>query len=77
MAECLAVESETYRKNPQVTDLGEIFRNALSAYLLNRFDGETESDKDSPRHFSVHLDGLQNKRKDREYYPITIENSVI
>ncbi len=38
MAECLAVESEAYRRNPQVTDLGEIFRNALSAYLLSRFD---------------------------------------
>lgn len=38
MAECLSVESESYRKNPQVTDLGEIFRNALSAYLMNRFD---------------------------------------
>ncbi|MFZ3232305.1 MAG: GGDEF domain-containing protein [Patescibacteria group bacterium] len=77
MAECLAVESEAYRRNPQVTDLGEIFRNALSAYLLSRFDNGTSGERETDRHFHVHLDGLQNKRNDREYYPITIENSVI
>lgn len=77
MSECLAVESEVYRRNPQVTDLGEIFRNALSAYLMNRFDNGTSGQRETDRYFSVHLDGLQNKRKDREYYPITIENSVL
>lgn len=77
MAECLSVESEAYRRNPQVTDLGEIFRNALSAYLLSRFDNGESGERETDRHFHVHLDSLQNKRKDREYYPITIENSVI
>ena len=77
MAECLSVESEAYRRNPQVTDLGEIFRNALSAYLMSRFDRQSGTGNDYQRHFEVHLDALQNKRKDREYYPITIENSVL
>lgn len=77
MAECLAIESEAYRRNPSVTDLGEIFRNALSAYLMGRFDRGTEDGNAPARSFEIHLDGLGGKRKDREYYPITIENSVI
>lgn len=74
MSDYLAVESEAYRRNPQVTDLGEIFRNALSAYLLSRFDKEYVSKTD---HYDIHLGNLQGKRKDREYFPITIENSVL
>ncbi len=35
MREYLAVDSEAFRRNPQINDLGEIFRHALSAYLTS------------------------------------------
>lgn len=44
---------------------------------MSRFERDPEGRRDYQKHFDIHLDSLQGKRSDREYYPITIENSVI
>lgn len=35
MRDHLMIDSEAFRRNPQINDLGEIFRHALSAHLMS------------------------------------------
>ncbi len=76
MREHLVVESEAFRRNPQINDLGEIFRHALSAYLMSGFENSGMGGKIEDR-YKIHPDEFPRSDKDRDYYPITIRDAVI
>lgn len=76
MREYLAVESEVFHRNPQINDLGEIFRHALSAYLMSKF-GKRNAPSGSKEYFQMHPDEFIKNDKERDYFPITINDAVL
>lgn len=76
MREYLMVESEIFHRNPQINDLGEIFRHALSAYLMSKF-GKRNVSNGPKEHFQMHPDEFIKNEKERDYFPIIINDAVL